>query len=88
MTTLVWLQRELRLQHHPALETALSSAAQNDDAVIVAYFHDPKHTVGDANSAWLADSLLDLKQRLAAQGGALWLIEGDFANIIRRWKPL
>lgn len=80
MTTLVWLQRELRLQHHPALETALSSTAQNDDAVIVAYFHDPKHTVGDANSAWLADSLLDLKQRLAAQGGALWLIEGDFAE--------
>ncbi len=84
MTTLVWLQRELRLQHNPALETALDDAAQSGHAVILAYIHDPKHTVGDANSAWLAGSLLELKHNIETRGGRLWLIEGDFAERLQQ----
>jgi deoxyribodipyrimidine photo-lyase len=78
MTTLVWLQRELRLTHLPALQTALEEANNSGQKVILAYFHDPKQTVGDANTVWLAHSLKQLQQATAEQGGALWIIEGDF----------
>lgn len=76
MRTLVWLQRELRIQHQPALESALA----NSKEVIVAYFHDPKQTLGHANSAWLAKSLQQLKQDFQNRNGRLWLIEGDFSE--------
>ncbi len=78
MATLVWLQRELRLSHLPALQLALQQAKQCSDTVIWAYFHDPKQTVGQANSLWLAHSLQLLQQRVSEQGGALWIIEGEF----------
>lgn len=74
MKTLVWLQRELRIQHHPALEAAL---AKSDD-VIVAYFHDPKQTIGAANTAWLSKSLQQLQQDFNTRNGRLWCLEGDF----------
>ncbi|QBZ84195.1 Deoxyribodipyrimidine photo-lyase [Hydrogenovibrio crunogenus] len=74
MKTLVWLQRELRIQHHPALEAAL---AESDD-IIVAYFHDPEQTIGDANTAWLANSLQQLQQDFKAHDGRLWCLEGNF----------
>lgn len=86
-TTLVWLQRELRLQHNPALVKALNES----DRVIVAYFHDPEATLGDANNVWLANSLLALQKDLHARGGALWMIEGNFAKefsqLIQAYKP-
>lgn len=74
MNTLVWLQRELRIQHHPALEAAL----EESDKVIVAYFHDPEHCIGAANNAWLAHSLMALSKQFSALDGSLWLIEGAF----------
>ncbi|MDR9498795.1 MAG: deoxyribodipyrimidine photo-lyase [Hydrogenovibrio sp.] len=80
MTTLVWLQRELRTQHHPALASALARARRNRSKVIVAYFHDPAQTIGSANNAWLAQALPQLQQDLRERGGDLWLIEGDFAT--------
>lgn len=83
--TLVWLQRELRLHHNPALSSALEQAAQTGQAVIVAYFHDPAQTVGDANSVWLAQSLQQLKHSLQAQGGDLWQVAGDFRQA---WSKL
>lgn len=76
MRTLVWLQRELRIQHHPALESALANSTE----VIVAYFHDPKQTLGHANSAWLAQSLQQLQQDFQNRKGRLWLIEGNFSE--------
>lgn len=78
MRTLVWLQRELRIQNHPALEAALSES--ND--VIVAYFHDPKQVIGDANSVWLAHSLQQLQQDYQQRNGQLWLLEGAFAQTL------
>lgn len=74
MTTLVWLQRELRLDYLPALNAALAL----EDDVIIAYFHDPKLTIGNANNAWLAHALEKLRQDVEAKGGCLWLINGDF----------
>lgn len=74
MKTLVWLQRELRTQHHPALEAAL---AESKD-IIVAYFHDPKQTIGAANTAWLAKSLNQLQQDFKTRNGRLWCLEGNF----------
>ncbi|CAN8142022.1 deoxyribodipyrimidine photo-lyase [uncultured Thiomicrorhabdus sp.] len=75
-TTLVWLQRELRLSHFPALEKAIADS----ERVAVVYFHDPKQLIGDANSAWLAQSLQTLKQQLRARGGELLIFSGDFAD--------
>lgn len=85
MTTLVWLQREFRLTALPALQAALSSRTDflhetPSDGVIFAYFHDPAHTVGDANTLWLAYSLQTLQQAIRAQGGELWMVEGDFVT--------
>ena len=80
MTKLVWLQRELRTQDHPALSAALDQAQRHNTSVIVAYFHDPEHTLGRANSVWLAHALSDLQHTLQQKGGALWLIEGAFTS--------
>lgn len=75
MTTLVWIQRELRVDNASVIQDALG----NSDKVILAYFHDPKQVVGDANSAWLAKSLLSFKQSLESHSANLWMIEGDFS---------
>ncbi|WP_019557434.1 cryptochrome/photolyase family protein [Thiomicrorhabdus arctica] len=95
MTSLVWLQREFRLTALPALQMALSSAWSSIEAaessleqrsekspgqVIFAYFHDPRQTVGDANTLWLAQGLQTLQQTIRAKGGDLWIIEGDFES--------
>ena len=79
MTTLVWCQRELRLQHHLGLQMAL----KQPDLVIFSYFHDPKLTLGgteSANTLWLAKSLQALQSDIQNLGGALWIHEGDFAE--------
>lgn len=77
-TTLVWLQRELRVQYLPALQTALAES----DRVIVAYFHDSDQVIGEANQAWLADSLCALQNAFRTQGGELWMIEGAFHDCL------
>lgn len=86
-TTLVWLQRELRLQHFPALQKALATS----DHVVMIYFHDPEKTVGEANSAWLAKSLLALQASLREKGGELVMMQGKFddcfAKALSFFKP-
>lgn len=72
--SLVWLQRELRLTALPALKAALESPG----LVIVAYFHDSKQGIGEANSLWLAHSLEKLQTEIATMGGKLWIIDGEF----------
>ena len=84
MSTLVWLQRELRLTHLPALQVALEQAQKTGQSVILAYFHDPKQTVGDSNLLWLAHSLSQLQKTVQAQGGCLWIIEGDFKTQLQQ----
>lgn len=75
-TTLVWCQRELRIQHFPALQKALASS----EKVVMAYFHDPEQVIGRANSAWLAKSLQTLQTALRDKGGELLILEGKFSE--------
>lgn len=76
MTHLIWLQRDLRLKDHAPLFKAL----QRQHKVVIAYIHDPRLTIGDANTAWLAHSLSQLQQSIAAKGGDLLMLEGDFES--------
>lgn len=76
MTSLVWLQRELRVEHLPALQRALACS----EKVIVAYFHDENHCIGQANQAWLIDSLQSLQEQYAARNGDIWFVEGRFSE--------
>ncbi|BBP46787.1 deoxyribodipyrimidine photo-lyase [Thiosulfatimonas sediminis] len=75
-TTLVWLQRELRLSHFPALEKAIA----HSERVALVYFHDPKHSIGDANSIWLAQALQSLKNQMRSKKADLLIFSGDFAT--------
>ena len=84
MTTLVWLQREFRLTHLPALQSALHDASEKGQKVILAYFHDPDQTIGETNTLWLAYSLQQLQKSLVAQGGQLWVIEGAFKSELKK----
>lgn len=93
MNTLVWIQREFRTTALPALQSALDMAKGSDEnlgkclvkegsagQLMVAYFHDETQTVGDANSVWLAHSLLQLKADYEEKGGQLCMVEGEFAS--------
>lgn len=73
-TTLVWIQREFRLTHLPALQHALSDS----DRVILAYFHDPEQVIGEANSVRLAYALQDFQQQIIQKSGRLLMLEGGF----------
>lgn len=76
MTTLVWLQREFRLQQLPAL----SEAIKTGEPVILAYFHDDQQTIGAANQVWLASALKIFQTSVQQKGGQLWIIDGNFSN--------
>ncbi|MBN2606550.1 MAG: deoxyribodipyrimidine photo-lyase [Thiotrichales bacterium] len=76
MTTLVWLQREFRLDYLTALNEALN---KNDD-IILAYFHDPEKSIGAANRVWLAHALETLTTDVAKRNGKLWIVSGNFAD--------
>lgn len=76
MNSLVWLQRDLRLSDHAPLTQAL----QQSERVIVAYIHDPQQVIGEANSVWLAHSLLSLQTDMRNKGGELLMLEGSFTQ--------
>lgn len=78
MITLLWIQREFRLSHLPALNYALAQAKQHNGSVMVAYFHDEMNQIGAANSAWLATTLQHYKAEIEQRGGHLWLFTGKF----------
>ena len=79
---LVWLRRDLRLDDHAALTTAL----QNADQVAVCFVFDrgildplPR---ADRRVAFIRESLAEIDQRLRALGSALWVIHGSPADAI------
>lgn len=76
MTTLVWLQREFRLDYL----TALNEALNNNDDIIFAYFHDPEKSIGAANRVWLAHALETLANDATKRNGTLWIVSGHFAE--------
>ncbi|WP_319558473.1 deoxyribodipyrimidine photo-lyase [Thiomicrorhabdus sp.] len=81
ITALVWIQREFRIDYLPALQSALAQA----DRVIVAYFHDPVYSQGEAASVWLAQAIESLQRDLTKRCGSacLWVLEGDFESHFR-----
>ncbi|WP_038125943.1 cryptochrome/photolyase family protein [Thiomicrospira pelophila] len=76
MTSLVWFQRDLRLSDHAPLMHAL----KRNQKMVFAYLHDPAQTIGEANNAWLAQSLIELQKTLRLKGGELLMLEGDFSE--------
>lgn len=89
MNTLVWLQRELRTTHLPALQAAFTHAKAHGGRVILAYFHDAAHTIGgedSANTLYLSEALLALQSRVRElsgdEQGGLWIVTGAFSEAL------
>lgn len=86
MSALVWIQREFRIDYLPALQQAL----QNHSEVVVAYFHDPDLTLGEANSAWLSKALQNLQAAYEKRNGRLNIVNGSFetklAEVIQSYQ--
>lgn len=75
--TLLWFRKDLRLADNPALYAACTS----DEKVIPLYIFDEKNsTLGEAQSWWLHQSLLALKDSLSHQLG--------LKLILRKGNPL
>jgi len=79
---LVWLRRDLRLDDHAALATALMHA----DRVALCFVFDrsildplPR---SDRRVAFIRESLIELDHRLRQLGGALWVTHGEPAEVI------
>jgi deoxyribodipyrimidine photo-lyase len=79
---LVWLRRDLRLDDHAALATALTHA----DRVALCFVFDrsildplPR---SDRRVAFIRESLIELDHRLRQLGGALWVTHGEPAEAI------
>ncbi|MEN9834951.1 MAG: Deoxyribodipyrimidine photo-lyase [Pseudomonadota bacterium] len=77
MSTIVWFRRDLRLDDHPALSTAVKLG----EPVIPVYIHSPDAEEGDAAAGsatkwWLHHSLQALKKDLEALGSRLILRAG------------
>ncbi len=79
---LVWLRRDLRLDDHAALATALKHA----DRVALCFVFDrgildplPRT---DRRVAFIRESLVELDHRLRQLGGALWVTHGEPAEAI------
>ena len=74
-TTIVWFQRDLRVDDHPALADAARRGA-----VVPVYVHDPDvggdWAPGAASRWWLHHSLKALSERLEELGSPLVLLEG------------
>ncbi len=86
MRQLVWFQRDLRLDDHAPIQRALATKKP----CLFAYFHDPQLAQGEANQAWLAASLENLRQSLQSKGAELLLNEGEFKthfeDVLRRYQ--
>lgn len=79
---LVWLRRDLRLDDHAALTTALQHA--NQVAVCFVFDCDILDPLprADRRVAFIRESLVEMDQRLRALGSALWVIHGSPADAI------
>ena len=66
---IVWLRRDLRLHHNPALQYAVNNFDQ-----VVALFHldeQDERPLGQASKLWLYHSLVSLQKSLAAKNISL-----------------
>lgn len=83
MITLLWLQRDLRIEHNPALQWAISTG----QPVSAIYIHSPEDdrqwTEGGASRWWLHHSLQQLAKDLEAHNIRLDFFRGRSADIIQ-----
>lgn len=75
---IVWLRRDLRLHHNPALQYAVNNFDQ-----VVALFHldeQDERPLGQASKLWLYHSLVSLQKSLAAKNISL-VASKDFSSL-------
>lgn len=90
-TTLFWFRNDLRLHDQRALQQAVEHAQAHGQALLLVYVHEP---VQDEPTAWgfrrmgahrrrfVADTLQDLQNALAALGQRLVLLHGYVADVL------
>lgn len=85
MLSLVWMRRDLRLNDHAALATALAEAGPVQpvfvfDTDILARFTNPR----DRRLTFIADALCHIDSQLRARGGQLLVLHGVAAELMPR----
>ncbi len=83
MISLVWMRRDLRLEDHAALATALGVAAPVQpifvfDTEILARFTNPR----DRRLVFLAETLCHIDAKLQARGGRMLVLHGKASEIM------
>ncbi len=83
MISLVWMRRDLRLDDHAALATALGEAAPVQpvfvfDSEILARFTNPR----DRRLVFLAETLCHMDAQLRARGGRMLVLHGKAAQLL------
>jgi deoxyribodipyrimidine photo-lyase len=90
-TTLFWFRNDLRLHDQRALKQAIEHAQTHQQALLLVYVHEP---VQDEPTAWgfrrmgahrrrfMAETLQDLQNALAALGQRLVLLHGPVAEVL------
>jgi deoxyribodipyrimidine photo-lyase len=83
--TLIWFQRDLRIEDNPAL----AWAAHRGNPVVAIYVHSPDEDApwpaGAASRWWLHHSLLRLSKALSHRGVTLHLVKADSVDTIPRF---
>jgi cryptochrome len=77
-----WFRRGLRLHDNPALVRAVSSANEEQRALLNVYIHDPAARGGALRTRFLYDSLQDLDRQLRERGSKLYVAVGGAADLL------
>lgn len=92
MSTIIWFQRDLRIQCNPALHTAIQHATNNQQALIAIYIHSPDEdkpwSNGSASKWWLHYSLIALKAQLKKLAIELQLYSGNSTELLPQLAKL
>lgn len=84
MTTLVWFQRDLRIQDNPAL----NHASKLQLPILPIYIFDPQEdgnwSIGSASRWWLHYSLQSLQKKLRKIDLDLFLFQGASINVLQK----
>jgi len=88
MNTLIWFQRDLRINNNPSLSWAI----QRGQPIIAIYIHSPGEdypwSTGAASRWWLYHSLKNLEKNLKQLGIHLYFYKGDSTKIIPKLTHL
>ena len=86
MTALWWIKKDFRLSDNPALTRALAGAAR----VVPVFLFEPRVLAAEETSAFhvaaWCEALADLRERLAAHGADVLVLEGDAVEAFGRLR--